>query len=249
MDIIHNEDCLDTMKRMEAGSIDLVVTSPPYFNARDYSQYDSVTHYRQTMTKIFTDCYRILKPAHFCVVNISPVIVARLKRSGTSRRLPLPHYMVVDLENIGFDFIDDIIWLKPDGAAINRIGRFTIKRRPRTYRPNAVTENILVFQKPAPYLVDRTLKDHSVIEHYDRSNVWEMQPDTNNDHPAPYPLQLPSKIIRYYSYENEIVYDPFMGSGTTARAALNLNRHYIGSEVSAEYCAVAEKRLAQTMLV
>jgi DNA modification methylase len=85
---IFNESCLDTMSRMADNSIDLVVTSPPYFNAREYSQYSDVSSYMETMRDIFTEIYRVLGEARFLAVNISPVLVPREKRSEESRRVP-----------------------------------------------------------------------------------------------------------------------------------------------------------------
>jgi len=78
---------------------------------------------------------------------------------------------------------------------------------------------------------------------YERSNVWEMQPDTTNKHPAPFPLELPTKCITYYSYEGWTVLDPFMGSGTTGVVCKNLNRNFIGIELNPEYFKIAEKRI------
>ena len=121
---IFNESCLDTMSRMKDNSIDLVVTSPPYFNAREYSQYSDVSSYMAEMKRIFEEVYRVLGEARFLAVNISPVLVPREKRSEESRRIPLPFYYVPMLEEIGFLFLEDIIWKKPDGAVFNRIGGF-----------------------------------------------------------------------------------------------------------------------------
>ena len=86
---------------------------------------------------------------------------------------------------------------------------------------------------------------------YDRTNIWTFNPETKNKHPAPFPETLPKKIITYYSYENDLVYDPFMGSGTTAKVAKDLNRNFIGSELSKEYCDIAEARIknAQGLLL
>jgi len=246
---IYNEDCLNTMARMQDGAIDLTVTSPPYFNARSYSQYETVSKYIDVMDSIFNEIYRVLKPNRMCVVNISPVLVPRAKRSESSKRIPLPYYFVPMIENIGFDFLEDIIWVKPEGAAANRNGGFYKHRKPLSYKPNIITEYILVFKKPSKYLLDKDLKNTSLVEDgYERSNVWKMQPETTSKHSAPFPEALPDKIIKYYSYEGDIVYDPFIGSGTTAKMALLNNRKYIGSELSAEYVEIAKERLKQTKL-
>lgn len=244
---IFNEDCLDTMSRMGEGTIDLIVTSPPYLNAREYSQYDSLEDYMNTMREIFSSAFRVLKESRFLCVNISPVIVPREKRSSESKRIPLPMYLTVALSEIGFQFMEDIIWEKPEGAAFNRGGRsFSMHRRPLTYKPTIVTEYILVFKKPAPRNIEHYTKEGSQIGHYERTNVWRMNPETNSLHTAPFPEALPAKLICYYSYEGDLVYDPFLGSGTTAKMAKQNKRKYVGSEINEDYFKLAQKRLEQT---
>lgn len=242
---IYNENCLETMARMPDGFIDLTVTSPPYFNAKNYSQYADIDEYMDTMRDIFSLCYSVLKKSRMCVVNISPVIVPRKSRNHQSYRIPLPFYFVPMMEEIGFEFLEDIIWKKPDGAAVNRNAKFFTTRKPVSYKPNIVTEYILVFKKKAPFLIDKVIKNDSLVpDGYERTNVWEINPDTSNDHPAPFPEELAERVIRYYSYESDIVYDPFSGSGTTSVVAKKLGRNYIGSEISNEFYRQSIDRLA-----
>jgi DNA modification methylase len=244
LNTIYNENCLDTMKRMNDNSIDLIVTSPPYYNAREYSQYDTVIVYMNNMKDIFSEAFLKLKENRMCVINISPIIIKRESRQTQSYRIPLPFYFVPMMESIGFEFLEDIIWKKPNGAVPNRNGGFFRHRKPIAYKPNIVTEYILVFKKPSDVLIDKILKNDSlVVGEYDRTNVWEINPETKSCHPAPFPVELSNKVIRYYSYENDIVYDPFMGSGTTAKSCLLSNRKYIGSEISEEYCDIIRQRI------
>jgi len=241
---IYNEDCMETMKRMPDNFVDLVITSPPYYNAKDYVQYINVEKYIYSMVNIFTDIEKILKRSRMCVVIISPILIKREKRSCQSKRLPLPFYFVPMMESIGFEFLEDIIWKKPDGAAKNRNGGFYVNRKPIAYKPNIVTEYVLVFKKSATFLIDKILKNDSyVVGEYERTNVWEVQPDTKSLHPAPFPVGLIQRIIKYYSYENDIIYDPFIGSGTTARAAIAEGRQWLGSENNLDYCEIANKRI------
>lgn len=245
---IFNEDCLETMSRMSDSSIDLVVTSPPYLNAREYSQYDSLEDYMDQMREIFSSVFRVLKESRFLCVNISPIIIPRENRGSESKRIPLPMYLTVALSEIGFQFMEDIVWVKPEGSAFNRGGRsFSLHRRPLTYKPIIVTEYILVFKKPAPKNIEHYTKEGSKIsKYYERTNVWEMNPETHSKHSAPFPESLPTKLISYYSYEGEIVYDPFLGSGTTAKVAKEMKRKYIGSEINEEYFTITQKRLEST---
>ena len=237
-------DCLDVMLTIPDNSVDLILTSPPYFNAKDYSKYKSIDEYLEIMKRCFIEGERVLKPSRMCIVNISPILVARRKRSEQSYRIPIPFYFVPMMEKIGFEFLEDIIWKKPDGSAKNRNGGFYQHRKPVAYKPNIVTEYILVFKKKASFLIDKILKNNSFVNgEYERTNVWEFNPETTANHPAPFPLELPMKCIQYYSYEYEIVLDPFTGSGTTGVACKKLNRNFIGIEISPEYCQIAMKRL------
>jgi len=234
---VFNEDALLTMsERMQSNELGLILTSPPYFNARDYSQYKSVQDYLTQMKEIFTMAYDRLKESRMCVVNISPVLVEREKRSKQSYRIPLPFYFVPMMEEIGFEFLEDIIWMKPDGSAPNRNGGFYRHRKPIAYKPNIVTEYILVFKKPAPFLIDKVIKNDSLVaDGYERTNVWQFNPDTSNWHPAPFPEALAERVIKYYSYENDLVYDCFAGSGTVGRVCQKLKRRAILSELKTEY--------------
>lgn len=242
-------DCLELMKDIPDGSVDMILTSPPYFNAREYSQYETVKDYMDTMERIFRIVHEKLKASRICVVNISPVLVKRASRSKQSYRIPLPFYFVPMLERIGFEFLDDIIWKKPDGASINRNGGFFRHRKPVAYKPNIVTEYILVFKKSAPFLIDKILQSSSLVpDGYERTNVWEINPETKSNHPAPFPVGLAERCIRYYSYAGDTILDPFAGSGTTGVACKNLNRNFIGIELDEEYFEIAKKRIEEAEL-
>jgi len=246
-------DCLEMMRSIPDNSVDLCVTSPPYFNAKEYSQYKTIKEYLDEMKNVFSLIYKKTKLSRMCVINISPVIVAREKRSDQSKRIPLPFYIVPTMESIGFEFLEDIIWEKPDGAAINRNGGFYRHRKPVAYKPNIVTEYILVFKKSAPFLIDKVVMGYNSVESlvnedYERTNIWKINPETKSDHPAPFPIKIPLNIIRYYSYINDIVLDPFMGSGTTGVACVQTDRSFIGIEIDPDYFKIAEKRIAEAQM-
>lgn len=234
--IIYNEDCKETLKRLDDNSIDLVITSPPYLNAREYSQYSSIQDYMSQMEDIFKLIFSKLKLSKMCVVNISPVLVPRESRNKQSYRIPLPFYYVPMMEKLGFEFLEDIIWVKPEGAVPNRNANFYKNRKPLSYKPNIVTEYILVFKKSAPFLIEDIFKEDSLVgDGYERTNVWNINPKTNSWHPAPFPDELSEKLIRYYSYEGDLVYDPFAGSGTVGVVAQRLNRDALLSELNSDY--------------
>ncbi len=245
--LIHG-DCLEVMKTIADGSIDLTVTSPPYFNAREYSHYQTVADYMRQMKAIFAEVYRLTKPSRMVAVNISPVLIEREKRSAQSYRIPLPFYFVPMMEEIGFEFLEDIIWQKPDGSAPNRNAGFFQHRKPVAYKPNIVTEYILVFKKPANFLIDKVLQNHSLVaDGYDRTNIWRFNPETKSEHPAPFPEELPMKCIKYYSYQGETILDPFCGSGTTGKTAVRLNRRFIGIEKELNYFEIAQRRIEESL--
>lgn len=248
---IHNMDCLEGLKQLNDNSVDLIVTSPPYFNAKEYSHWETYDSYIQFLRDVFTIALSKLKENRMCCVNLSVIIQPREKRSKESKRTALPFHFVNLMESIGYQFLEDIIWVKPEGAAKNRNGRFYQDRQPVQYKPNIVNEYILIFKKPSKYLIDKVLRSYDgeikqqslVCGEYERSNVWAINPETKSKHPAPFPKELSDKLIRYYSYVNDVVLDMFMGSGTTALSAINFTRKYIGFELNKEYCDIAEERV------
>jgi DNA modification methylase len=155
------------------------------------------------------------------------------------------------MEEIGWKFIEDIIWIKPEGAAKNRNGGFFQHRQPVAYKPNIINEYIFVFQKPSSFLIDKIVRGYDAItsinskvqDGYERSNVWKMNPETKSKHPAPYPESLVENLIRYYSFCGDTILDPFVGSGTTLVSSFKLNRKSIGFEIHKDYIDMFEKRI------
>lgn len=246
--LIH-KDCLKAIPTLKDDSVDLIVTSPPYFNARNYAFYPTYQDYLQFLTEVFTLVYSKVKAGRMVAVNLSVVIEPRLKRTEESTRYPIPFHFVSIMEKIGYKFIEDIIWQKPEGAAKNRNGGFFKHRKPVAYKPNIINEYILIFQKPSTFLIDKIVKDcpkdSLVKDGYERTNIWKINPATNLNklHSAPFPIELPKKLIEYYSFTNDTILDMFMGIGTTAIACRNLNRNFIGIEVEQEYFNSAVKRM------
>ena len=229
-------DCLELMNDIRESGVDLIVTSPPYFNAKSYSNWKTYEEYLLWLEGGgFRKAFNLLKDGRMCVVNLSVVIEPRLNRSQESRRLPIPFHFVPLMERIGYKFLEDIIWVKPEGSAKNRNGGFYQHRQPVQYKPNVVNEYVLVFQKPMVGLIDKIvrsyrgeIKERSLVgDDYERTNVWYINPETKSKHPAPFPVELSNKIISYYSYENDVVLDMFGGSGTSAVSAKNLGRQFI----------------------
>lgn len=254
MDTIYHQDSEQGLITLQT-QVHLTVTSPPYFNVKDYVSYASYETYLDTLRRIFTLVYSRTVEGRMCCVNLSNILIPRESRSQESKRIPLAFHFVGLMESIGWKFIEDIIWVKPEGAAKNRNGGFFQHRQPLAYKPNTVNEYILVFQKPSTKLIDAIVRSYDaytaisskVEPTYDRTNIWHINPETRSKHPAPYPVDLVERLIRYYSYVGDVVLDPFMGSGTTAVAAKKLNRHWIGYEIHEEYIRIADARLEKTI--
>jgi DNA modification methylase len=245
-------DCSEVLKTLGSESVHLTCTSPPYYNAREYSTWPTYEDYLNFLKDVFHEVHRVTQPGRMCAVNLSPVIEARESRAHESKRLAIPFHFFSLMEEMGWKYIDDIVWLKPEGAAINRNGGFYQHRKPVAYKPNIVTETIFIFQKPAPFLIDKVVRSYEgnvleqslVKEEYERSNVWKINPETASKHLAPYPKELSDKIVKYYSYVDDVVLDPFMGSGTTAISCIDLKRQYLGIEIHQEYINMAQSRIA-----
>lgn len=244
-------NCSEVLKTIASESVHLTCTSPPYYNAREYSTWPSYSDYLSFLRDVFSEVLRVTQAGRMCAVNLSPVIEARESRAHESKRLAIPFHFFSLMEEMGWKYIDDIIWLKPEGAAINRNGGFYQHRKPVAYKPNIVTETIFIFQKPAPFLIDKIVRSYEgdvlekslVKENYERSNVWKINPETTSKHLAPYPKELSDKIVKYYSYVGDLILDPFMGSGTTAISCIDLKRQYLGIEIHQEYVDMAQQRI------
>ena len=247
---IHNENCLDTMSKMPSNYVDLVVTSPPYDNLRDYKGYSF------EFEKIAKELYRVVKDGGVVVwvVNDSTVDGSE---TGTSFKQALY------FKEIGFNIHDTMIWSKKNPMPQVKTKRYFSKFEymfvfskgiPKTFNP------IMVETKMGGKVYDSTVKQISqdkvrvektfvLNEQRVKDNIWEIaiaQNDTN--HPAVFPEQIAYDHIVSWSNENDIVYDPFTGSGTTCKMAHYSRRNYIGSEISKEYCEIAEQRLLNSVI-
>ena len=252
-------DAEETLAELPSESVDLVFTSPPYFNARpDYSEYAVYEEYLSKMRKIIQQSHRLLSEGRFFVINVSPVLIRRANRNESSRRIAVPFDLHRLFIEEGFDFIDDIIWEKPSGAgwATGRGRRFAADRTPLQYKAVPVTEYVLVYRKRTDRLIDWNIRNHpdqdavqrsKVGDDYERTNIWKVTPSHSKDHPAIFPDELVSRVIKYYSFEGDVVLDPFAGSGTLGRVAHKLNRRFVLSELDPDYVDVIKKNLIKVM--
>ena len=244
-------DVQEALRIIPNESIHLTFTSPPYYNARDYTIYQSYEAYLDFLTAVFKETHRITKEGRFFVLNTSPVIVPRISRAHSSKRYAIPYDMHPRLTDIGWEFIDDIVWTKPDYAAKNRNGGFFQHRKPLGYKANSVTESVMVYRKKTDKLIDwnirqyddETIEASRVTGDYEKTNLWHINPATDKVHPAVFPSELASRIVRFYSFKGDLVFDPFAGSGTVGHVALTHERYFLLCEKEAEYVERAKKSL------
>lgn len=181
---------------MPNGCVDLVFTPPPYFNAKpEYAEYVSYEDYLQKMKRIIHQCARVLNEGRFFVLNVSPVLLRRASRNEASKRIAVPFdFHGLFLEE-GFEFVDDIFWVKPEGAgwATGRGRRFAADRNPLQYKPVPVTEYVLVYRKKSDRLIDWLIRKHpdqqavaesKIEDGYDVTNIWHITPAHNKKQTA-----------------------------------------------------------------
>lgn len=242
-------DALDVLQRLPDESVHLTFTSPPYYNARDYTLYPSYEAYLEFLTAVFREVHRVTKEGRFFVLNTSPVLIPRMSRQHASRRYAIPFDLHPRITALGFEFIDDIIWVKPAPSAKNRNGGFYQHRKPLGYKANSVTEYVMVYRKATDKLIDWNMRQYpeSVVEasrllgKYEPTNLWQITPTADPIHPAVFPVELASQIIQLYSYKGDLVMDPFAGRGTVGRAALLLERCFLLIEKEPSYFEYAQQ--------
>lgn len=247
-DMVHKVvigDAKEVLQLLLPSSVDLVVTSPPYFGLKDYGHdlgmnITSLDAYLTDLKEIFTKCFRVLKDGTFICV-----VVGQFTSNNGSYFIP-GHVSRI-LEEIGFRYRREHIWMKPLGVQgiWNRgTTSFLYEPWPRNTMINIHHEHILVYQKgekPTIFEGRNPLTEDEVKEYC--WSVWQLVPSDIKEHPAPFPPAIPERLIKMYSYEGEIVLDPFLGAGTTIKEAKTLNRRSIGIEVSPEYLALIQKTI------
>lgn len=240
---IVNGDVEEILKYTPDESIHLTFTSPPYYNARDYSIYQSYEEYLSFLERVFREVHRVTKEGRFFVLNTSPIIIPRISRAHSSKRYPIPYDIHPLLTKMGWEFIDDIVWVKPEASVKNRNAGFLQHRKPLGYKPNAITESLMVYRKKTDKLIDWNIQQYSwekvkkskVEDQYETTNVWKIDPTFDKIHSAVFPKELCDRVIKYYSFVDDLVFDPFAGSGTLGKAAIRLNRNFFLTEKEEKY--------------
>ena len=231
----------ENMKELPDDCVHLMVTSPPYDVGKEYDNNQSLDEYLAFLKRVWTETYRVLTPGGRACINIANL--------GRKPYIPLHVYIIKDLQSIGFLMRGEIIWDKGASAGTSTAWGSWCSATNPTLRD--VHEYILVFSKESfsrdkkgdgVEREDTIAKEHFL--EYTKS-IWSFPTESAKKigHPAPFPVELPSRVIELYTFKNDIILDPFMGSGQTAMAAIKLGRHFVGYEINAEYKELAEKRI------
>jgi site-specific DNA-methyltransferase (adenine-specific) len=237
VDVIFNHSS-ETMSELPDCSVHLVVTSPPYNVGKEYDEDLSLDEYLAFLRKVWMEVYRVLVPGGRACVNVANL--------GRKPYIPLNGLIAKEMTDLGFLMRGEIIWDKASSASTSTAwGSWQSATNP-TLRDTH--EYILVFSKGS-FRRDKidgrvsTISKDEFLEF--TKSVWAIPSESARKvgHPAPFPVDLPYRLIQLYTFSNEIVLDPFMGSGQTAIAALKAGRHFIGYEISGEYSALANSRI------
>ena len=253
LDVIHHHDARD-MSMIPTGSVALVVTSPPYFAGKQYEQSlgengvpATYLEYLELLHGVFSECKRVLEPGGRIAVNVANL--------GRRPYRSLSGDVTAILQDLGLLMRGEVIWWK--GRAAGGSCAWGTFQRPANPVLRDVTERIVIASKGR---FDRALEPRrrqesglpsTVTVSRDEfmeatTDLWEIPTEsaTRVGHPAPFPVELPQRLIDLYTYANDVVLDPFMGSGSTAVAARRTGRHFIGFDTDAEYIELAGRRLA-----
>lgn len=243
-------NCEEGLKLLDDNSVDLIVTSPPYYNAREYAQWPDYEDYLWFISGIIYECGRVLRPGGFICWNVSPRIVV----DGKKYSLGYDTQDLLERARYGgngksiYTYYDNLIWLKPKGGyrlsfaetkwqKMSKDGDRPVRLMPRY-------ENIFVYSKGDPFTNRLNVKPELERDFWYWGNVCELPVDHLPGHHGVFPIELPERMINWFcTSEKGLVLDPFMGSGTSAVAARNLGHNYIGFEIHQEYISIAKEYL------
>lgn len=232
----------EDMSMIPDNSLHLMITSPPYNVSKEYDEDLSLQEYLEMLRKVFTETYRVLVNGGRACINVANL--------GRKPYIPLSDYISQMMIEIGFNMRGEIIWNKAASASPSTAWGSWMSASNPILRD--VHEYILVFskgdykrerKKQEKELKQNTINKEDFMEW--TKSIWTFNAESARrvGHPAPFPIDLPYRLIQLYSFTTDIVLDPFMGSGTTAIAALKSNRNYVGFEISEEYIELAKQRV------
>ncbi len=233
----------EDMSMIPDNSLHLMITSPPYNVSKEYDEDLSLNEYLEMLRKVFKETYRVLVNGGRACINVANL--------GRKPYIPLSDYISQMMIKIGFNMRGEIIWNKAASASPSTAWGSWMSASNPILRD--IHEYFLIFSK-GDYKRERkkseretkqnTISKEEFMEW--TKSIWTFNAESARrvGHPAPFPIDLPYRLIQLYSFTTDIVLDPFMGSGTTAIAALKSNRNYVGFEISEEYIKLAKQRIS-----
>ena len=239
--ILDSITCLDSrdMSILPDNSIHIMITSPPYNVGKEYDEDLDIDEYRGLLREVFKEVYRSLVIGGRACVNVANI--------GRRPYIPIHRYVIEDMIELGFLMRGEIIWDKAASAGVSTAWGSWMSATNPTLRD--VHEYILVFSKGSMRRISRerdsTVTRDEFLEH--TKSIWSFPAESAKrvGHPAPFPLELPRRLIQLYTFKEDIVLDPFCGSGTTCIAAHMTDRHYIGFDINKKYVNLAKKRISK----
>jgi modification methylase len=233
----------EEMAELPDNSVHLMVTSPPYNVGKEYDQDFTLAEYLEFLHRVWQEVHRVLVPGGRACVNVANL--------GRKPYIPLHAHIIQGMVAQGFLMRGEIIWNKAASASPSTA--WGSWRSPANPTLRDVHEYILIFSKAA-FSRKNPARRRSTISRDDflefTKSVWTFPAVSARSvgHPAPFPVELPQRLIKLYTFEGEVILDPFMGSGQTAIAALDRDRRYVGYEVEPDYVRLAERRIRQFVL-
>jgi site-specific DNA-methyltransferase (adenine-specific) len=227
----------ENMKELPDNSVHLMITSPPYNVSKEYDQDLSLKEYLQFLENSFKETFRVLVNGGRACINVANL--------GRKPYIPLSDYISKMMIDIGFNMRGEIIWNKAASASPSTAwGSWQSAANPIL---RDIHEYILIFSK-GDYKREKGKKENTITKEQFMEwtkSVWTMNAESAKriGHPAPFPEELPYRLIQLYSFKDDIILDPFMGSGTTAVAAVKSDRKFVGYDISQEYINLAENRI------
>ena len=243
----------ERMEEIEDNTVSLIVTSPPYYNYKNYGigigNEKKYEDYLDNIAAVCKDYYRVIHPGGTVVINITNM-KSRLKIEKKSFVYPIVADTIRIMQKLGFVFFDEIVWIKGhanNGALKGKplFGSYPYPPTPKIL--DSIFENILVFRKPGKRSkVSKERKEKSKLSKEEwieyTKGIWFIEPDRKAKHPATFPFEIPKRLVKLYSFVDDIVLDPFAGTGTTLIAAVSLGRRAIGYEINSRFrCEFEEK--------
>ncbi len=227
----------ESMDELPDSSIHLMITSPPYNAQKEYDEDLSLEDYLALLNRVWMETYRVLVPGGRVCINVANL--------GRKPYIPLHGFIIEQMLSIGFLMRGEVIWDKAASASPSTAWGSWMSASNPVLRD--VHEYILVFCK-AGFKRPKGERENT-IQKEDflawTKSVWQFQAVQARSvgHPAPFPIELPHRCIQLYTYKDDVVLDPFAGSGTTCLAAVQDDRHFVGYEINPAYCTLAEKRI------